>query len=125
MLWGALPCGKAWRMSVWHGGCCVIHAEPSSNPGTNSTRSVFEEESAMQRVIASYDNLPQAYRAVRQLEQQHSIQDLVMVDARRPGWRKLRYHPTASSSTDEPYLVVMIGGADEIARASSLIARND
>jgi hypothetical protein len=80
----------------------------------------------MQSVIASYDNLPQAYRAVRQLEQQHSIQDLVMVDARRPGWRKLRYDPmqAMTSTGDHPYLVVMIGAAEEIARARSLIARN-
>lgn len=81
----------------------------------------------MQSVIASYENLPQAYRAVRQLEQQHSIQDLVMVDARRPGWRKLRQDPKlgTNAESDYPYLVVMIGSPNEIDRARGLIARHE
>ena len=80
----------------------------------------------MQSVIGSYDNLPQAYRAVRQLEQQQSIQDLVMVDARHPGWRKLRAEsPGALANAEHPYLVVMIGSPGEIARARSLIARKE
>jgi hypothetical protein len=74
----------------------------------------------MQRVIAGYDSLQQAELAVRSLEPHLSIQDVVIADKNHRTWRKL--HPDRGS-IETPFLVVMTGKPDVIARARELLRK--
>jgi hypothetical protein len=73
----------------------------------------------MQRVIAGYDSLEQAEMAVRSLEPHLSIQDVVIADKNHRTWRKL--HPDVGSTM--PFLVVMSGKPEVVARARELLRR--
>ena len=74
----------------------------------------------MQRVIAGYDSLEQAERAVRSLQPHLSIQDVVIADKNHRTWRRL--HPERGDiAVATPFLVVMTGEAGVIARARELL----
>jgi hypothetical protein len=73
----------------------------------------------MQRVIAGYDSLEQAEMAVRSLEPHLSIQDIVVADKNHRTWRKL--HPDVGSTM--PFLVVMNGKPEVVARARELLRK--
>jgi hypothetical protein len=74
----------------------------------------------MQRVIAGYDSLEQAEMAVRSLEPHlSSIQDVVIADKNHRTWRKL--HPDVGRAM--PFLVVMTGKPELVARARELLRK--
>jgi hypothetical protein len=75
----------------------------------------------MQSVIAGYEHLAQAARAVHRLERVHSIQDMFVADTEHPAWRGL--HPDREQAAR--YLVVMIGRPEVTARARSILEREE
>lgn len=77
----------------------------------------------MERVIGEYLTEDAATQAVRALERDHhlSIQDMVIADRSRRTWRKLRPESGKSFPEEANFLVVMRGGAHEIARARALL----
>jgi hypothetical protein len=71
----------------------------------------------MQSVIAEYASETEAARAVRSLEGQHSIQDIVIADLGKKIWRRRRTAEGRNFSSKARFVVLMRGAPEEIARA--------
>lgn len=82
----------------------------------------------MRAIIGGYPSSRDAERAVRRLElQQLSIQDVIVADQGHRAWRKLSQwfdRRKRGSSAGKPFLVVMSGSAEQVARAGRILARD-
>ena len=80
----------------------------------------------MVRVIAGYASFEDARRAVRRLEPQQSIQDIVILDQfEKVRGKLLRTEERQGSRLVSRFVVIMRGEANELGRARALLSSPD